>query len=271
LLEAVAIVTELCRFDSCRHWEASTLLASTRASRRACWWRRRTESRSTRPGREAIADEIEPLRRVSLHAIALQLLRSEGADPARLAHHAEATGDAEAVAVFAPIAAAEAAGRGAHREAAAQYRRALRFSSHLTTERRAQLLEHGAHETYLIDEFDEAIAWLIDAVALRHETGDILREGDAMRQLSTVQRCGGRRADAHSNGAKAVALLETQPAGAELAAAHANVAMLAMNSSDIEVGIAAARTALDLAAECGDRNVHVHAPQHDGCAQAAGR
>ena len=106
--------------------------------------------------REAVAGEIEPLRRASLHAIALQLLRAEGADPARLAHHAEATGDADAVALFAPIAAAEAAGRGAHREAAAQYRRSLQFSSHLAIERRAELLEQGAHETYLTDQFDEA-------------------------------------------------------------------------------------------------------------------
>ena len=83
--------------------------------------------------REAIADEIEPLRRASLHAVALELLRGMGADPARLAHHAEATGDAVAVAEFAPVAAAEAAARGAHREAAEQYRRALR---HLRPPRR---------------------------------------------------------------------------------------------------------------------------------------
>jgi DNA-binding CsgD family transcriptional regulator/tetratricopeptide (TPR) repeat protein len=209
--------------------------------------------------RQAIADEIEPLRRASLHALALRLLRAAGADPARLAHHAEATCDAEAVAEFAPIAAAEAAGRGAHREAAAQFRRALRFTAHLDVETRAALLERGAREVYVTDQFDEAIAWLRDAVQLRHQSGDILREGDALRQLSTVQRCGGRSTDAHSNGAEAVALLETQPAGPELAAAYANVAMLALNASDIDIGIATAQTALDLAARCDDRNVHVHA------------
>jgi DNA-binding CsgD family transcriptional regulator/tetratricopeptide (TPR) repeat protein len=209
--------------------------------------------------REAIADEIEPLRRTSLHGIALQLLCADGADPARLAHHAEATADADAVAEFAPIAAAEAAARGAHREAAEQYRRALRFSAHLAAERRAELLEQGSHEVYLIDRFDEAIAWLVDAVELRHETGDIRREGDALRQLSTVQRCGGRTVDAQANGAKAVRLLESQPRGPELAAAYATVAMLALNASEIDTGIANAQLALDLAESCGDRNVLVHA------------
>ena len=49
-------------------------------------------------------------------------------DLARLAHHAEAAGDADAVLRFAPAAAARAATLGAHREAAAQYARALRFA-----------------------------------------------------------------------------------------------------------------------------------------------
>ncbi len=61
--------------------------------------------------REAIADAIEPLRRASLHAIALEVLRGAGADAARLAHHAEATADAEAVVEFAPLAAAQAEAR----------------------------------------------------------------------------------------------------------------------------------------------------------------
>ena len=202
---------------------------------------------------------IEPLRRASLHAIALSVLRAEGADPARLAHHAEATGDAEAVTQFAPLAATEAAARSAHREAAAQYRRALNFSAHLDAQRRAELLEQGAHEVYLIDQFDAAIQWLIEAVELRHQLGDVRLEGDAVRRLSTVQRCGGRRTDADANGAKAVNLLQGIPPGPELAAAFANAAMLAMNASEIEPGVVAAQQALDVAATCGDGNVRVHA------------
>ena len=208
--------------------------------------------------REAIAGEIEPLRRAALHGVALAVLRTANADPARLAHHAEATGDAEAVAEFAPIAGQQAAMRGAHRESAEQYRRALRFADHLDTVTKAELLERGAYEVYLIDHFDEAIAWLIDAVELRHRAGDVLAEGDAMRRLSTVQRCGGRRTDARDVGEQAVALLETQPTGFELAAAYGNMAMLAMNASELEVGLVAARKSLDLAAACGDRNVEVY-------------
>ena len=49
-------------------------------------------------------------------------------DLARLAHHAEAAGDAEAVLRYAPAAGERAAALGAHREAAAQFARALRFA-----------------------------------------------------------------------------------------------------------------------------------------------
>ena len=49
-------------------------------------------------------------------------------EPARLAYHAQATGDAEAVLKFAPAAAAQASKLGAHREAAIHYGEALRFA-----------------------------------------------------------------------------------------------------------------------------------------------
>ena len=209
--------------------------------------------------RQAIADGIEPLRRASLHRLALEVLRDGGADAARLAHHAEAAGDVDAVEEFAPIAAAEAAARGAHREATAQYRRVLDLCTNLALARRAELLELGGHECYLIDRFDEAIAWLEAAVELRRLDGDVRQEGDALRRLSSVQRCGGRRRDALANGRQAVVLLERQPAGRELAAAYANVAMLALNASDIDPGITSAQKALDLAAGCGDRDVLIHA------------
>ena len=209
--------------------------------------------------REAIADEIEPLRRISLHRTALRFFRDAGADAARLAHHAEEAGDVEAVEEFAPLAAAEAAARGAHREAAAQYERVLRHGAALDQTRRAELLALGGHEFYLIDRFEQAIEWLEGAVDLRRQLGDVRAEGDALRRLSSVQRCGGRRVTALASGRQAVALLETKPPGPALAAAYANVAMLALNASDIDVGRTAAQKALDLAAECGDRDVMVHA------------
>jgi DNA-binding CsgD family transcriptional regulator len=140
----------------------------------------------------------------------------------------------------------------------AQFRRALRPQRRIVGVERAELLEHGAHELFLTDRIEDAIAWLDDAIAIRHGIGDVRGEADAWRQLSSVQRCGGRGADAASSGAHAVVLLEAEPPSRSLAAAHANVAMLALNASALDVGSAAAEQAMALLDEDVDRDVFVH-------------
>ena len=73
-----------------------------------------------------------PPGRAAPRARAAALRRSRArADPARLAHHADAAGDGAAVLRFAPGGGRRAASLGAHREAAAQYARALRFADGL--------------------------------------------------------------------------------------------------------------------------------------------
>ncbi len=76
-----------------------------------------------------IDDAITPTRRARLHhRILAGLIDAPGVDPAVCAHHAELAGDPRAVLQYAPAAACRAAALGAHREAAAQYERALRFA-----------------------------------------------------------------------------------------------------------------------------------------------
>lgn len=82
--------------------------------------------------RLAVEDSVAPQRKLELHRAALTALADPSSgtiDYARLAHHAEAAGDGEAVLRFAPAAARRAAALGAHREAAAQYARTLRFGA----------------------------------------------------------------------------------------------------------------------------------------------
>jgi hypothetical protein len=56
---------------------------------------------------------------------------------------------------------------GAHREAAAQYARALRFAGHLDPAERARLLERRSHECYTADMPGEAAADLRRTLARR--------------------------------------------------------------------------------------------------------
>jgi hypothetical protein len=81
--------------------------------------------------REAVERSVAPDRRLALHRAALAALAAPpdcDPDPEPRAHHSEAVGDREGVLQWAPQAAERAARWGAHREAAAQYARALRFA-----------------------------------------------------------------------------------------------------------------------------------------------
>ena len=82
-------------------------------------------------------------------------------------------------------------------------------------------------------------------------SGDRLREGDALRQLSSVQRCGALTAEGAETGRQAVALLEKCPPGRELAAAYANLAMVALNAHDLDAATSAGERGLELAEEFG--------------------
>ena len=84
--------------------------------------------------RLAVEGSIGASRKVGLHRKALIALADPPSglpDVARLAHHAEEAGDAGAVLRFALAAAERAVSTGAHREAAAQYARVLRFGDRL--------------------------------------------------------------------------------------------------------------------------------------------
>ncbi|HVP75870.1 MAG TPA: LuxR C-terminal-related transcriptional regulator [Gaiellaceae bacterium] len=212
--------------------------------------------------RLAIEESIPPNRKLELHRKALRALAdrpSGDRDLARLAHHAEASGDANAVLDFAPVAGARAASLGAHREAAAQYARALRFSDGLGLDARGELLDRRAYACYLIGEFDEAIDAQQRALECHRQFGDYRREGDALRSLSRLLRYVGRTEEAMQVGREAVAVLERLPPGHELAMAYCNVSHLHMSLENADETIAWGTRALDRAHDLDDSEALVYA------------
>jgi DNA-binding CsgD family transcriptional regulator len=217
--------------------------------------------------RLAIEESLTPIRRLALHRRALQVLADSPTgtpDLARLAHHAEAAADSEAVQRFAPAAAVRAARLGAHREAAAQYARALQFSDGLAPAARAELLERQAHECYVTDQFNVSILAGREAIDLFREAGDRLREGNAMRQLSNHLRCSQSAAEGEELGRQSVTLLEqVSPTPAptpsrELVLAYSNLASLCMNADDAEGTAVFGRRALAFAQEFDGVEVLAH-------------
>jgi DNA-binding CsgD family transcriptional regulator len=205
--------------------------------------------------RLAVEESIDPHRRLRLHRAALRALREPPAgrpDTARLAHHAEAAGDAEAVVELAPAAAERAAAVGAHREAAAQYARALRFADRLPGAERAQLLERRSFECYLTDQHDEAIAALEQALALRRADGDARGEGVALTALATRRWCASDIDGAESAVAEAVSVLERAAAGPELAHAYATASAMAMNLERVDAAREWGERAMELIEKAGE-------------------
>jgi DNA-binding CsgD family transcriptional regulator len=212
---------------------------------------------------------LSPPRRVSLHRAALTALsdsRRGPVDPTSLSHHAEAADDIDAVLRFAPEAAAVAAQAQAHREAAAQYARALRFGWALTDEQRAELLSLRSRECFLIGHYSDAIETRREALAMYRILGDGLREGDALRAMSSNLRCYGKVAEATEAGSAAVAVLEKLAPGHELAMAYANRAMLALNVEDTAATSDWGGKAQKLAERIDDRETLVHAMNSIGTA-----
>lgn len=203
--------------------------------------------------RLAIEGALAPNRRVELHrkAVAMFANPSSGApDLARLAHHAEAAADAEAVSRYAPAAAVRAASVGAHREAASLYARAVRFAEEPSA--RADLLDGQAWEAYLTGDFGEAFEACGEALAAHRGAGAQRKEAASLGLHARLLWFFGREEEAIAAGQAAVALLETLPPGRELAVAYANLAELAANGGDAEQAIGWGRRAIELAREIGD-------------------
>jgi DNA-binding CsgD family transcriptional regulator len=221
--------------------------------------------------RRAVEEAIDPVERADLHARALESLGESG-DVARLAHHAEGAGDAEAVIRYAPAAAARAVSLGAHREAAAQYARALRFSDGLDSEAVAGLLASRAYECYLTEQLEDAVAAQSEALERYRAAGNRLKEGDMLCWASKLAYLDARIEAARETAREAVAVLEPLGPSHELARAYGNLAQLAQIDLDFESSLAWGERAIALGAELGVRDLEIDATLSVGIAEAiAGR
>jgi DNA-binding CsgD family transcriptional regulator len=221
----------------------------------------------------AVEEALEPLAGRTLHARVLTALEAAGkADAARLAHHAELAGDPEAVLRYAPAAAARAGELGAHREAAAQYARALRCGDALRPKDRAELLVARAYEAYLTDSIEEALAAQQAALELYRALGDRLKEGDMLRWISRLSYLDARIDDARAAALEAIAVLEEFAPGEELVLAYANMAQLAQIELRLDSALAWGERTLEVAARVGTEGPTVDVITTMGIAEAlAGR
>ena len=207
--------------------------------------------------RLAVEGALPPHRRRALHAAILDALEPRG-DLSRLAHHAEEAGDVVAVVRYAPAAGAAAAAASSHREAAVQYARALRHADHLGVEERAELNDRYAEEALLTGLYEESVEARLSALGLYRQLGDRLRAGETLSRLTNAFTRLGRNQEAEDASLESIEILETLPAGRELAWAYAVQAYARMLSRDNEAGVAWGRKAVAAAVAVGDREVEAY-------------
>ena len=198
--------------------------------------------------RLAVDDAIPPHRRVALHRRILDVLVDDGVtDAARLAFHADGAGDAAAARGFAVRAAREAAGLGSHREAVAQYERAVAHADRSSRRELADLLHALGTEAALVDLGERALEAISQAIELRHELGDVLGEGAALSELGGILQRVARGDEGTAALERAVTLLEPLGESDELARALCNLAGNRMMDNLDEDAVALADRAIDLA------------------------
>jgi DNA-binding CsgD family transcriptional regulator len=271
LLDAVAI--EPARVEL---WLLEALLGGEPAGLDACLAsgmlraERNTVSFRHEIARVVVEEALSPHRRVQLSRRALGALTAaigRRPDLARLAHHAEAADDAEAVLRYAPAAGERACTLGSHREAAEQFARAVRFAGELAGPRRAELLERCSYECYLTDRIADAIDARRAAMDEYRLAGDRRREGDAHRWLSRLAWFSGDGEKADEEARLSVDLLVPLGPGRELAMAYSNFSQLRMLTSDDPGAIEWGMHAITLAEPLGEIEILAHALNNVGTSE----
>ncbi|MFH1185067.1 MAG: AAA family ATPase [Chloroflexota bacterium] len=217
--------------------------------------------------RQTILESLTPHRKLGLHRLALTALQDAAEtrlDLARLAYHAEGTQEASLVLQYAPAAARQASALGAHRQAAASYRTALRYADQVPSERRAELLDSYADECDVTDQLAEAERAQQEALRLWHDLGQSENEGRALRRLSEIALMSGQQASMTRYASEAISALERAGASRELAMAYSHRSRIHMVQCQAEEALHWAKRAMEMAEELGDDETLMHAINNIG-------
>ena len=202
--------------------------------------------------RLAVEKSLRPDLRLKLHRRVFDILRlpdCQGlASLSRQLHHAQGGAIAAEVMTLAPQAAREAVAASSHREAAALYQLALAHQGQRGPTLRAALLEEAALEYRLTNDVTASIACTTEALELRRQTGDVLREGMNLRLLAMTSWWEvGNRAACEPIMTQALAVLGNIEVNVELAMAHSAMSKLQTAWSEFRKGLEHGEIALALA------------------------
>ena len=206
--------------------------------------------------RMVVLEDVPVIHGIALHRRALAALEQAGVgDAARLAYHAEGSAERDAVLRHASAAGHRALAAGSHREAIAQFERALRFADGLAPDAHAVLLEPLSQALYLINHHPEAYQAAVEAAALRRTGGDDLATAAGLSFLAEVAWRADHLPAAWSAAREAIALAESMGDRRELAMAYATLGHLECQDGRNRDGRANSDRALEMARRIEDAEV----------------
>jgi DNA-binding CsgD family transcriptional regulator len=219
-------------------------------------------------GRLAVEGTVPRSRAQSMHERILQTLVAHQADLSQLVHHASHAQNLDALIEYAPRAARQAALAGAHREAAAHLDTVIRRAALIGARERAELYELHAAECNITNQVSASMDSATEALTLWRELGDAAGQARVLVLLCRQAWKSGQNSAAEQHVASAIALLETMPAGRDLAMAYSVRSQLAMTGHRTTEALEFGERALDIATRLGDDNVRSHALNNIGTAMA---
>ena len=177
--------------------------------------------------RVAIEVAVPPYRKAAIHTKIMDaLVASRCDDDARLAFHAEGAGRDDLVVRYGSRAGRRASELAAHREAAAQYARALRSAMETDIRTRAELSDALAQELALVDRWEESAEMRIAACELWRKAGDPRRESPSMREVAKAMWRQCRGSEWLQASEAALALAEPLGPSPELARAYEGIGLV---------------------------------------------
>jgi DNA-binding CsgD family transcriptional regulator/tetratricopeptide (TPR) repeat protein len=202
--------------------------------------------------RVAIEAAVPPYRKAALHTKIMDALLASGCDDnARLAFHAEGAGRDDLVVRYGSRAGQRASELAAHREAAAQYARALRSAMVTDIPTRAELSDALAQELALVDRWEESAEMRTAALELWREAGDLRRESQSLLRLSVAMWRLCRGAESKQARELALALAQDGASIPDIARAYERIASHRVAEARYEEAIAMARHVREMAEQLG--------------------
>jgi DNA-binding CsgD family transcriptional regulator/tetratricopeptide (TPR) repeat protein len=208
--------------------------------------------------REAVRAGVPAGRRRALHGAVLAVLEAEPADHvdlATLAHHAVEAGDADAIARLAPAAGHRAAALGAHREAWAQFVRALPHVHRLPDEEHTEVLVAYARACDVLGRDADARTAFQTAIERWRAAGRPERWGELLADVARMSVGMGENDAAEAAIAASIDVLERLPAGLALVRAYHVRASLRMLDRDLDAALEWGYRTIELATRLGQHRV----------------